>query len=97
MVITATLGLDLWETVNEKGEDDRETSLILGGGAIYPVNDQLCVIGELNLWTEGDYMMLSAGIDYKLQMGSKVRGGLGIGLDDRAPDLQLMVSFLHYF
>lgn len=97
MVITATMGLDFLETTNYEGDSDRETSLVLGGGAIYPTSDHLNVIGELMLKTKIDYLMLSGGADYKLQAGSRVRGALGIGLDDGAPDLTIMFSFLHFF
>ncbi|MBD3290458.1 hypothetical protein GF337_16760 [candidate division KSB1 bacterium] len=106
MVITGTLGLDFvevttksfdFQTGETEEESDYENSLTLAGGVIYPVNDQLAAVGELMLRTEYDFMMLSGGADYTLEMGSKLRGALGIGLDDGAPDLMLMISFLHFF
>ena len=65
-----------------KGLTDKSTSyesyLNLGFGAIYPVNDLLNAVGEITIRTEGDYMLLSGGADYKLGNG-RVRGSLGIG------------------
>jgi hypothetical protein len=92
MVISGTLGLESLEF-----RDDRETSLLFGGGLIYPASEQLHVLGELNIQTQIDYALLSGGVDYKLEMGSKIRGMLGFGLDDGAPDITIMGSFLHFF
>ncbi len=106
MVITGTFGLDFievttedfdWETGESSEDTEYETSITLAGGAIYPINEQMAAVGELMLRTEYDYMMLSGGVDYTLEMGSRVRGALGIGLDDGAPDLMFKVSFLHFF
>jgi len=80
-----------------KEETKYKTSFVLGGGVIYPTNDQLNLVGEFTLKTEVDYMLLSGGADYKLESGSRLRGALGIGLDDGAPDFLIMGSFLHSF
>ncbi len=110
MVITANAGLDFYETTTITGgtynwqtgeiegakeETDYESAFIIGGGAIYPLNEVTNIIGELVLRTKYDYMMLSGGVDYLLNMGGHLRGALGIGLDDGAPDLSLMVDFLY--
>lgn len=92
MVVTASLGLDFVEIA-----DDHENSLRIAGGAIYPVNAELNAVGELVIKTEGDYMLLSAGADYKLEGLGKVRGALGLGLDDGAPDFVIMASYLMNF
>lgn len=110
MVLTGVLGLDLLETteievefdpttgnIETKEKSKRDASILLGGGVIYPSSDNLNIIGEFNLQTEINYIMISGGVDYALKMGSKIRGFLGIGLDDGAPDFMLMGSFLHYF
>jgi len=106
MVITGTVGLDFLEktttqfnetTFEFEEETEYDNSFVLAGGAIYPYSDQINIVGELMMKTEVDYMMLSAAVDYKLQMGSKVRAMLGIGLDDGAPDLAIMATFLHAF
>jgi len=88
---------DFESSTEVKEETEYENSLILGAGAIYPMNEQLNIVGELVIKTEVDYMALSAGADYKLEMGSRVRGALMLGLDDGAPDLAIMASFLHFF
>ena len=113
MVFTGTLGLDFYEvkkfTVGDykivngevvydtKEETDYETSLVLAGGLIYPHSEQLNFVGEAVLRTEGDYFLISGGADYKLQSGGRVRGALGIGLDDGAPDFSLLASYLMPF
>lgn len=79
-----------------KEETEYENSLVLGGGVLYPFNATMVGVGELVIKTEVEYMMLSAGVDYTLDMGGKLRGALGLGLDDGAPDFQIMVNFLYF-
>ncbi len=119
MVITGTLGLDFYETVdfkvvNSGGVDfvdgefvytepeikettEYENSLLLGGGVIYPFSDALAIVGEFVLKSNIDYTMLSGGVDYTLNNSGRVRGALGLGLDDGAPDVMLMLSYLLSF
>lgn len=107
--LTGMLGLDFVETKTVGGhfdednlkyvveeETDHESSLVLGVGGIYPMNANLNIVGELVLKTEVDYMMLSGGVDYVMGNG-RLRGGLGLGLDDGAPDLMLVASYLLTF
>jgi hypothetical protein len=84
LVLVGTLGLFFVEGI----KNDRDTNLQIGGGAIYKLNQQLNFAGELNIWSEGDYMLLSGGADYLLGSG-RLRGMLGLGLDDGAPDFVL--------
>lgn len=91
-VITGAAGLNLLEF-----GDDRELSLQIGGGIIHQLQEALHLVGELNIESETDFAMLSGGIDYALQTGSRLRGMLGIGLDDGAPDLSLLGTFLFSF
>ncbi|MCH8872408.1 hypothetical protein IH824_06485 [candidate division KSB1 bacterium] len=105
-VLTGTLSLDFlkggpvgnggWPALSVSSVD-RETALLLGGGIIHQINTQLSFVGELNLVTEGEFGMISGGLDYKLQSGGRLRGTLGLGLDDGAPDLAIVISFLHFF
>ncbi len=101
IVLTGVLGLDFIETVdyNFRGEKDTnyETSLLLGGGAIFPINDQTHIVSELDIMTEQNWAMLSGGVDYQLKTGGRLRGGLGLGLDDGAPDIRLEVKYLYIF
>lgn len=91
MVLTGIVGLDFLEIRN-----DRKTSLMIGGGTIYPVQENFSIIGELNIQTEIHYALLSGGVDYALAGGSRIRGALGFGLDDGAPDFTLLGSFLFF-
>lgn len=106
IVITGCFGFDLLETETtefnvSKGKIEKKTehefSILIGAGGIYQLNEQLHLIGELNIQTEAEYIMLSGGADYKLDMGGRVRGALGLGLDDGAPDFQLMGGFFYSF
>jgi len=111
LVITGVFGMDFMEVEKWTGggfdittgqytapkkETEYENSVLIGGGAIYAVNEALNAVAELNLRTEGDFMQLTAGGDYALPMG-RVRGAIGLGLDDGAPDLSIFASFLHFF
>lgn len=89
VVLTGTLGINFFEF-----GDSRETSLNFGGGVIYQANNDLNIIGELSLETEVDYAMLSGGIDYNIGNDLRLRSGLGLGLNDNAPDFQLFVGLL---
>jgi len=44
--------------------------------------------------TEGDYALLAADIDYDLRNARRLRRSLGFGLDDGAPDIQLIGAYL---
>jgi hypothetical protein len=75
-------------------ETEHETRLRLGAGLIYPMSGKKTnLVGEIVLLTKVDYMMLSGGVDHTLSNGAKLRGGLGIGLDDGAPDLMIMAGY----
>ncbi|MBN1481312.1 hypothetical protein EH223_02965 [candidate division KSB1 bacterium] len=89
MIVTGTLGLDFYDA-----GDKYHNSLVLAGGLIYPYSPQLAIIGELMFKTDVDYGMLSAGVDYTLQNSGRVRGALGLGIDNGAPDIMLMLSYL---
>lgn len=89
MIITGTLGLDFYDA-----GDKYQNSLVMAGGLIYPYSTQLAFIGELMFKTDVDYGMLSGGVDYTLQNNGRVRGALGLGIDNGAPDIMLMLSYL---
>ena len=88
MTLTGNIALIFYEV-----GDDRETSFNLSAGTIYPINEKLCLVSEFSLHSEFDYMIVTSGIDYNLGSG-RVRAGLGIGLDDGAPDLKIMGGYL---
>ncbi|MBN1465617.1 transporter [candidate division KSB1 bacterium] len=83
--------------VEPEEKTEYKNSLVLAGGLIYPQSDQLAIIGEILFKTDVDYGMLSAGVDYRLQANGHVRGAVGFGLDDGAPDLLLMLGYLMSF
>lgn len=87
MVVTGSVGL-----ISLEQGDDREMTIRLGAGAIYPHSKTIKFVGEFVMQTEIEYTMLSGGVDYLMGNG-RLRGALGIGLDDGAPDLQLIVSY----
>ncbi|MEE4312550.1 MAG: transporter [candidate division KSB1 bacterium] len=108
MTITANAGLGFYEyeepgdfeidpitfeITETEGETKHESFFMLGAGAIYPMNDQMNIVGEFVMKTEFDYMMLSGGVDY-LMGNNHLRAALGIGLDDGAPDLAIWGGFL---
>jgi hypothetical protein len=94
MIITGTVGLDFMKAYKDA---DRETALDLGAGLIYPQSKSLNIIGEFRLLSKGDYTLLSGGVDYKLQGEGHVRGFIGLGLDDGAPDLSIGATYLIAF
>ncbi len=110
LVLCGTVGLIFYETttieMEQTGTDEwgfpiydteekteYETSFNIGVGTIYPINEKLCLVGEFSMHSEGDYMILTSGVDYNLGSG-RVRAGLGIGLDDGAPDIKIMGGYL---
>lgn len=88
---TKQTGPNPWD-IEYVEKTERDNYLNIGVGGIYPVNEQLSAIGEFVLKSGMDYMMISAGADYLLGSG-RVRGGLGLGLDDAAPDFQIFLSY----
>jgi len=75
-------------------ETEHQTRFRLGAGIIYPMsNKKTNLVGEFVLMTKIDYMMLSCGVDHALSNGAKLRGGIGLGLDDGAPDMMLMAGY----
>lgn len=79
---------------NTKYELDGQASFELGGGIIYQINDELNLLGELNFGTEpykdmDNDIELTGGLEYALQENFALRGGLGVGLDDVAPDFEI--------
>ena len=103
--LTGTVGINFYEYTDYKYDSnsfelkestEHDNYLTLGAGIIYPTSKKLAIVGEWVLKTEMDYMMLSAGVDYNIG-NVRYRGGLGLGLDDGAPDFQIMASYLLQF
>ena len=73
--------------------NDRELGLFLGGGTIVPITEELATIAELNLSTATDVARLTGGLDYELPPGGHLRGAIALGLDDDAPNFELILGF----
>jgi hypothetical protein len=103
LVLAVNFGLDYIETDNWRSTaDDYEISLSLGAGAIYPLNEQLSIIGEIYKKTEIDYLLASGGIDYQLKFGGHLRAAVGRGFTDTvygfgSTDLMLTARFMYPF
>ncbi len=107
LVITATLALESNEVKTIKSVNpltgsvttgtDRNTAFLLAGGIIYPLPSGVNVVSELDIRTEGQYVLLTGGLDYKLQSGGRLRGDIGIGLDDGAPNFTIRGGYFLEF
>lgn len=98
LVLTGVMGFDFIEVFDHfDGDKDRKTSILVGFGTIFPVDSLVSVVSEFNFHTEGDYVMLTGGIDYKMHLNGRVRGMIGFGLDDGAPDFSFRASYLYSF
>lgn len=89
LAITGVLGIDFFE----RG-DDYDGSLRLGGGLIYRTGPGWRLVGELTFLTEPDYALLTVGMDHAVSGSLRIRPGLGVGLDDGAPDFALLFGLL---
>lgn len=73
--------------------NDRELGLYFGGGAIVPLVEEAALIAELDISTAADTASLTGGVDFELPPGGHLRAALSLGLDDRAPDYELIFGF----
>lgn len=76
---------------------DGELSIVLTGGGLLPVSDTVTLTGELDIETarfdRGDSdVRLTPGVDVLTGDALHLRGGVGIGLTDGAPDLELILG-----
>ncbi len=104
VIVTASVGLQF----NEDGETagasnlDGKTVASLGGGVIYPFSDQASFVGEFQFNTErfedldNDVRVLG-GINWRAFNRGVLRGAIGIGLSDGAPDLQVIAGYAVVF
>ena len=83
-------------------EVEGETSFALGFGFIYPTSNRVTLIGELKFEEErfevGDpNTRVLGGVNWRLANQGMFRGAVAFGLDDGAPDAQLIVGYAHHF
>jgi len=81
---------------------DGKTSILLGGGAMFPVTDRFGVSGELTVETEryeqsDSAVDLIGGAYWWVSHKFTLRGGLGFGLADASPDWQFIASGVWHF
>ncbi|MGH7496793.1 MAG: hypothetical protein ACREOO_30955 [bacterium] len=93
IVLAGTFGLDFVESAGLGGNSDRNTSVLIAGSVIYPMRSGLGLVFEINMRPDDDYALLSGGLDYPLRGGGRVRGALGLGLDDAAPDFAFRLGY----
>jgi len=77
--------------------DDRDTGIQIGGGALYPLSQDLSALGELNWSSARDYGLFSLGLDYRVASSNHMRAAVGFGFDDGGPDVELILGFLMGF
>jgi hypothetical protein len=83
-------------------ELEGKASAIVGAGWIVPVSDQVSFVAELNLESKrfegGDTdARLLGGVNWRIANQGTVRGAVSVGLDDGAPDTQLIGAYVYSF
>ena len=91
-------GRQFGETVDRDGE----TALQIGGGVIYPFSVSFSGVAEITydgarLKGSDDKLQLLGGANWRVSGRSTLRGAVTFGLDDGAPDAQLLLSYAAQF
>ena len=81
---------------------DAKTSVILGGGIIYPLSQTMALSGEVSVESErykntDSDIRVTPGIQFKAFKNSLLRVGCGIGLSDGAPGFEAIFSYAYTF
>ena len=79
------------QSIERRG--DREAGLLLGGGVLVPLTEELALVSELVFSPASDAASILGGIDFELPPGGHLRAALSMGLDDGAPDFELLLGF----
>jgi len=88
MTLIGSAGLESLERF-----DDRELGIFFGAGTLVPLTEETTLIAELNLSTASDAAQLTGGVDFELPPGGHLRAALALGLDDDAPNYELILGF----
>ncbi len=88
--------------INETVDRDGETAIQIGVGVIYPFSGSVSGIAEISfdggrLEGSDDDLRLLGGLNWRVGSRSNLRGAVTFGLDDGAPDAQLLVSYAAQF
>lgn len=103
LIVSGNIGARLNDDGKVQGFDlNGRTSPFVAGGVLYPLSDRVSVVGELRFEDErfdgfdSDIRMLG-GLNWRLFSQGVVRAAVAIGLDDGAPDSQLIVGYAQSF
>lgn len=77
---------------------DGGLALFVGGGVIYPTSNELSLVGEFSWRGErfdgaDDDARIFGGVNWRVSQRGIVRGGIGFGLTDGAPDTQVIAGY----
>ncbi len=81
---------------------DGETSPFLGAGVIVPLSDRVAFVGE-GRWEDGRFdgadsdARLLGGLNWRVSNVGQLRTAIAVGLDDGAPDGQVLVGYAAQF
>lgn len=89
--VTGKVSLDYFRIA----DDDSDPSFRFHGGLIRRVSERVAVLGEVLVSTAVTTAELSAGVDYGLTQAGRLRGAVGMGLNDKSSDLSFIVSYIH--
>jgi hypothetical protein len=78
-------------------ESDYESGLYLNARYLFSFNKKLLVFGRFLLDDKREITMAAAGFDFTMMNFHHIKGEVGFGLSDNAPDLLLFISFLPGF
>lgn len=103
-VITGILGFRFNRdaTLLERVDLNAKTSVLLGGGLIYPLTKSLAFSGEITIESEryegvDSDIRVTPGLQFKAFKNSLLRVGAGVGLSDGAPDFEAIFSYAYTF
>ena len=102
-ILTAHLGFRMNGDGNIGEADlDGKTSALIGVGMIFPVSDQVGLVGEANMESErwegadSDFRVL-VGVNWRPLNKGIFRGAVSVGLTDGAPDGRLQIGYAYTF
>jgi len=102
-IVAGNVGLRVNGDGQFRGNNLRgKTSGIIGAGVIFPVSDQVSLMGELRIETErfdttdSDFRVLG-GVNWRPFSRGILRGAVTVGLTDGAPDGQLTLGYAYTF
>ena len=80
-----------------KAELDGEVSFGIGGGAVVEVTPGLNVMGQLGIETErykdaDNNIEITGEAEYFVSENISINGGIGVGLDDMAPEFEIILG-----